>query len=232
MQMTRKTLAWGAASLLGAVLLATAIRLRKNPSACPYGQRLILELPRPFLTRSGLRSMLAPAPGDRVLEVGPGTGYYALPAARWLEPNGSLDILDLQQQMLDRTMRRARGLGITNILPARGDASSLPYPDGSFDAAYLVATLGEIPDQEGALGELRRVLRPGGRLVVGEGVPDPHMAPFGRLRERAEAAGLRFERRLGGRLGYFACFRVEHSEEAGKPTVQAPHDRDGGDRRR
>ncbi len=231
MPASRKRLAWGAVGLLGAVLLATALRWRRNPSACPYGQRLSLDLPRPFLTRSGLRSVLAPEPGERILEVGPGTGYYGLDVARWLRPGGTLDVLDLQQQMLDHTMRRAQELGISNIVPARGDARSLPYPDESFDAAYLVATLGEVPDQEGALGELRRVPRPGGRLVVGEGVPDPHMVPFGSLRERAEGAGLRFERRLGGRLGYFASFWVERGGGTGEVASRTSRSYGKGARR-
>ena len=66
--------------------------------------------------------------------------------------------------------------------------------------------LGEIPDQDAALGELARVLAPGGRLVVGELFGDPHWVRPGRLRQRAQAAGLQFERRSGSPLGYFARF--------------------------
>ena len=57
---------------------------------------------------------------------------------------------------------------------------------------------------------LREILarRPGGRLVVGEVFPDFRMVPFGAFKERAEEAGLGFERRVGGLLGYFARFRV------------------------
>ncbi|AHY48157.1 ubiE/COQ5 methyltransferase family (plasmid) [Rubrobacter radiotolerans] len=202
----RRTAAVGGA-LAAAALLAYALWWRKNPSACPYALRFFVELPHPFITRGRLREILAPRPGERVLEVGPGTGYYALHVAEWLGPSGRLDVLDLQQEMLDHTMRRAAGLGIENIVASRGDAQALPYPDGGFDAAYLTVVLGEVPDQEQALRELRRVLKPGGRLVVGEVFPDFHMVPFGALRQRAEAAGLAFERRLGGPLGYFARFR-------------------------
>lgn len=197
--------AWVLVGLIGAAFLAT-LWWRKNPSACPYGQRFFLELPRPFVTRSGLREILTPEPGERMLEVGPGTGYYSLHVARWLEPDGTLDVFDLQREMLDHTVRRAREQGISNIVSAQGDAQTLPYPDGAFDAAYLIATLGEIPDQEKALRELRRVLKPDGRLVVGEGFPDPHRVAFGTLLARAEEAGLRFERHLEGTLGYYARF--------------------------
>ena len=197
----RTVLAGGAAAVLGA-----ALYWRRNPSACPYNQRFWIEAPHPFITRARLREILEPMPGERVLEVGPGTGYYALPVADWLGPDGRLDVFDLQQEMLDHTMRRAAERGLANITPTQGDARQLPYDDAAFDAAYLVTVLGEIPDQVAALGELRRVIRPGGRIVVGELFGDPHMVTEGALRERAEAAGLRFEQRVGGKLGYFARF--------------------------
>ncbi len=204
----RALIAGGAALLGGAAALGYAVWSRKNPSACPYEQHFFLEVPHPFLTRARLRSILSPRPGERVLEVGPGTGYYTLDVAQQLAPDGTLDILDIQQQMLDHTMRRAGERGITNIVPTQGDAVVLPYPDDTFDAAYITVTLGEIPDQKAALRELRRVLKPGGRLVVGEIFGDPHMVTFGSLRARAEEAGLRFEQRLGGRLAYFARFHA------------------------
>jgi ubiquinone/menaquinone biosynthesis C-methylase UbiE len=189
----------------GAVLTA-ALWWRKHPSACPYGQRFWVEAPHPLITRARLRDVLHPKPGQRVLEVGPGTGYYTLDVAERLEPGGQLDIFDLQQEMLDHTMRRAGERGLGNLVATQGDARQLPYPDATFDAAYLTTVLGEIPDQDAALAELARVLKPGGRLVVGELFGDPHWVSPGRLRERAQAAGLRFSERSGSPLGYFARF--------------------------
>jgi protein-L-isoaspartate O-methyltransferase len=209
MNKRRRTIITGLLVLVGgASLLAYVVRQRKDPSVCPYGLRFSLALPRPFVTRSRLREILSPQPGERVLEVGPGSGYYSLHAARWLEPDGTLEVLDIQQEMLEHTMRRAQTLSISNIIPTRGDAQALPYPDGRFDAAYLVATLGEVPDKERALHELGRVLKPGGRLVVGESQPDPHMVSFDKLRMLADVAGLSNERRVGGRLGYLASLRA------------------------
>jgi ubiquinone/menaquinone biosynthesis C-methylase UbiE len=197
-----------AAGLGGAAVLAAALWWRRNPSACPYNQRFWVEAPHPLITRPRLREALAPAPGQRVLEVGPGTGYYGLDVAGWIAPGGQLDVFDLQQDMLDHTLRRARERGLENIVPTQGDARSLPYADATFDAAYLVTVLGEIPDQEAALRELARVVRPGGRVVVGELFGDPHWVSPAKLAMRAQRAGLRLEHRLGSPLGYFA--RLAH----------------------
>ncbi|WP_101298408.1 class I SAM-dependent methyltransferase [Halegenticoccus soli] len=196
--------------LLGLAVLAGVgytLWWRTHPSPCPYSQRYWIGLPRPIITRSRLRGILRPQSDDRILEVGPGTGYYALPVARWLEPDGALHVVDIQQEMLDHTRIRAQQERL-KVEPMRGDAENLPYLDDSFDAAYLVTVLGEVPDQNQALRELIRVLRPGGRLVVGELVPDPHFVAFEALRHRAERRGFQFTERAGNRFGYFARFRV------------------------
>jgi ubiquinone/menaquinone biosynthesis C-methylase UbiE len=197
----RSLLAGGAAAVAG-----VALWWRKNPSACPYSQRFWVEAPHPLITRSRLREILDPKPGELVLEVGPGTGYYTLDVAEWIAPGGKLDILDLQQEMLDHTRERAAGRGIENITPTNGDATALPYEDAGFDAAFLITTLGEIPNQDAAIHELSRVLKPGGRLVVGELLGDPHYVRLAPMRLRAAAAGLTYERRLGSAAGYFARF--------------------------
>lgn len=194
-----------AGALAGAALLGAALWWRRHPSACPYSQRLWVELPHPLITRARLREALAPQAGERLLEVGPGTGYYALEVAEWLGPEGRLDVFDLQQEMLDHTLLRAEQRGIANLVAVQGDARQLPYGDHELDGAYLVTVLGEIPDQEAALRELARVVKPGGRIVVGELLlGDPHWVSPGALRKRAERAELRVERRLGTPLGYFA----------------------------
>ncbi|HEY7121965.1 MAG TPA: class I SAM-dependent methyltransferase [Solirubrobacterales bacterium] len=189
-----------------AAVAAAALWWRKNPSACPYSQRFWVQAPHPLITRDRLREILEPKPGERILEVGPGTGYYTLDAAEWVKPDGEVDILDLQPEMLDHTMRRAGEAGLANVTPTQSDATAMPYEDGTFDAAYLTTVLGEIPDQDAVLREFARVLRPGGRLVVGELIGDPHYVRLAPMRLRASGAGLTFERRVGNALGYFARF--------------------------
>ena len=191
----------GAAAVAGA-----ALWWRAHPSACPYSQRFWVEAPHPLITRARLLEILEPRPGERVLELGPGTGYYTLDVAERLSDGGALDIFDLQQEMLDHTMRRAAERGLGNLTPQQGDARRLPYDDEAFDAAYLVTVLGEIPDPEQALRELARVLRPGGRLVVGELFGDPHWVSPGKLARSARAAGLTRTAQVGRAVGYFARF--------------------------
>jgi SAM-dependent methyltransferase len=194
-------------AIAGLATLAGALWARKNPSACPYGLRFFVEGPHPGITRRRLLEILAPHPGERVLEIGPGTGYYTFDLAAALD-GGQVDVFDIQQQMLDHVMREASRRGVTNVVPALGDAQSLPYGDDSFDAAVLVTVLGEIPDQEQALRELARVLKPGGRLVFGETMGDPHIVTSGKLRERVGGAGFAFARRIGTPLAFFERFEV------------------------
>lgn len=172
----------------------------------PYAQHKVLDLPLPFLTNRRLDALLGAQPGERILEIGPGTGLQALHVAGGLGPDGRLDIIDVQQPMLDHVTRLAAARNITSIVPARADAQELPFPDVSFDAAYLICALGEIPDPGAAVRELGRVLKPEGRLVVGEFF-DRHYVPLVTLLRYANASGLQLTARLGPPLAYFAQFR-------------------------
>jgi len=192
--------------LLGAAAAATlaaALWWRKNPSACPYGQRFWVEAPHPFITRERLREVLRPKPGERLLELGVGTGYYSCDLASWV-PEGTLELFDLQQKFLDHTMRAAADRGLTNLTATQGDATQLPYEDASIDAVILTAVLGEIPDRAAALREIRRVLKPSGRLVVGELFGDPHFTSRRNLQRLGAEAGLELVEACGPGWGYFA----------------------------
>ena len=190
--------------MTGTAVVGAALWWRKNPSACPYGQRFWVEAPHPVITRDRLRTVLRPASGERVLEIGPGTGYYTLEMAEWVAPDGTVEIFDLQQEFLDHVMQQAAERGLTNVVPTRGDAAALPYDDASIGAVVLTAVLGEIPDPVAALREIHRVLQPSGRLVVGELFGDPHFTTLATLRRQAAEAGLTLDQRSGNWFGYFA----------------------------
>jgi len=196
------------------ILLAALVALggaywwwRRHPSPCPYGLRIWVQIPRPFLTPGRLREALALSGGEQVLEIGPGTGYYTPHLASWVG-DGTVEILDMQQEMLDHTMKKLERLGMGNVSPRLADAVELPYPDESVDAALMVTVFGEIPDGDAALAEIRRVLKRGGRLVIGSiAIGDPHFSSLGAVRSHAERAGLHSAGSVGPPFAYFASFQ-------------------------
>jgi demethylmenaquinone methyltransferase/2-methoxy-6-polyprenyl-1,4-benzoquinol methylase len=97
-------------------------------------------------------------PGDRVLDAACGTGDLALEAKR---AGGEVTGLDFSPAMLERARRKDRSLEWV-----QGDALALPFEDGSFDAATIGFGVRNLDDLAAGLRELRRVLRPGGRLGV------------------------------------------------------------------
>lgn len=119
----------------------------------PLGQA-IDELEKDLLySLAGLRS------GERVLDVGTGTGHFAFDVAT---RGGIVVGVDLSMPML--TVARVRGSPVQLI---RGDAAALPLPAGSFDLVLSVTALEFVAQREQAIDEMWRAVRPNGRLVVG-----------------------------------------------------------------
>lgn len=115
--------------------------------------------------RRGLvRAALEASPGERILDVGCGPGFYCAELLDEVGPDGLVVGVDGSPQMLALAAGRCQGHDNVEFLEA--DATSLPVPDASFDAALCVQVLEYVPDVAAALAELRRVLRPGGRVVV------------------------------------------------------------------
>jgi SAM-dependent methyltransferase len=178
----------------------------RHPAPMPYRLRFFLRVPRGKHSPDRVRQILEPRPGERLLEIGPGPGTHALAIASALAPGGALDVFDIEQRMLDDVMRRAGVAGITNISARQGSADVLPYDDATFDGAYMIGVLGEIPDGSAALRELRRVLKPGARLVVGEVYFDSDFVSLGALVRLTGATGFALDRKLGDSLTYLARF--------------------------
>ena len=200
--LTARRACWG----LAAAGAAAAAWWLGDKAPYPYAQHALLDIPLPYLTCGRLDEVLRPQPGERILEIGPGTGLQSLHVAPQLGPSGRLDIVDIQPDMLDHVTRLAGERGITNITATESDARTLPFGQDVFDAVYLVTALGEIPEPDRVLREAARVLTPSGRLVVGEFF-DRHWIPFGRLHQLADAARLHLELRRGPTLAYLARFQ-------------------------
>src|ERR1700730_6557055 len=117
---SRRSLAVAGASAVAAAA-ATAAWWYTDSAPYPYAQRRLLDLPLPFLTNRRLDALLGIRPGERVLEIGPGTALQALQVAGLLGSEGRLDIIDVQAEMLEHVLRRAGAAGINSITAAKAD---------------------------------------------------------------------------------------------------------------
>jgi ubiquinone/menaquinone biosynthesis C-methylase UbiE len=106
------------------------------------------------------------APGERVLDVGCGTGHAALAAADVVGPSGAVIGADLALPLLEVARAKARDRGFEHVDFVEGDFRSLGHPDGVFDAVLCSFAIFLVPDMPSTLAELWRMVAPGGRLGV------------------------------------------------------------------
>ena len=142
--------------------------------------------------RTAYLALLGIAPGERVLEVGCGSGVVLRDVARKVAPGGAAVGLDLSLALLEVARRLAEEEGLGGLIELReGDARSLPFGDGELDAALAVTTLVHVPEAERAIAELVRVVRPGGRVGVFDRDNDSYIIshPDRDLNRRIVAAG-------------------------------------------
>ena len=101
-----------------------------------------------------------------MLDVGCGTGASALPAAQVVGKSGFVVAVDLAARLLERARAKAMTAGLANVEFRLADMTALEYPDGNFDAVVSVFSIFFVPDMEGLVRELWRMVRPGGKLAV------------------------------------------------------------------
>jgi SAM-dependent methyltransferase len=106
--------------------------------------------------------------GERVVDVGCGAGIDSLIAAKKVGPSGRVIGVDMTPSMLEKARDAARESGLANVEFRRGYAEELPVDDGWADAVISNGVLNLMPDKAAALEEMARVLKPGGRLQIGD----------------------------------------------------------------
>lgn len=165
---------------------------RRRQLPCPSWLAWILDNPltetvagtQTTLDRIGLQ------PGEHGLDVGSGPGRLTIPAAQRVGPTGTVVAFDIQPQMLARLQEKIAAAEITNVIPQLGDiTANNNLSSETFDRAWLVTVLGEIPDRMAALHNLYRLLKPGGTLSITEIFPDPHYQTRATVLDLCQAAG-------------------------------------------
>ena len=106
--------------------------------------------------------------GEQVVDVGCGAGIDSFIAARMVGPEGQVIGVDMTPAMLAKARASADESGFTNVEFRQGYGESLPVPDGWADVVISNGVLNLMPEKAAALGEMARVLKPGGRLQIGD----------------------------------------------------------------
>lgn len=107
-------------------------------------------------------------PGDRIIDVGSGAGMDSLIAARMVAPNGDVIGIDMTPAMLEKARRAADESGLQNVAFRMGYAETIPIEDSWADVIISNGALNLMPDKQAVLKEMARVLKPGGRLQIGD----------------------------------------------------------------
>ena len=107
-------------------------------------------------------------PGDVVIDVGSGSGFDALIASKIVRPKGRVVGIDMTPAMLRKARSGAEEMGTTNVEFRKGHAEDIPLPDEFADVIISNGVLNLTPDKKKTLSEWKRVLKPGGRLYIGD----------------------------------------------------------------
>jgi ubiquinone/menaquinone biosynthesis C-methylase UbiE len=181
-------------------------RRQERNLPCPSSLSFLLE--NPFMNRVAGAELLLDragvAAGMRVLDVGCGPGRITLPAARRVGPTGEVMGLDIQEAMLRRVRQKLEAQNVGNVRLLQAGIGEGKTEVDSFDRAFLVTVLGEIPDKAAALREIYAALKPGGVLSITEVFPDPDIQTPGEIRRLgAEASFV-----VGEQMGRFPAYTI------------------------
>jgi len=108
--------------------------------------------------------------GEAILDIGCGAGVDSIIAARLVGPSGSVTGIDLVPEMLARASENVRLAGLDNVTFEESPAEQLPFPDNRFDMVISNGVFNLVVDKVKALGEVFRVLKPGGRFRLADQV--------------------------------------------------------------
>jgi SAM-dependent methyltransferase len=153
---------------------------RAFAEAVGYPPALLDRLPGAAASFTGVGTPVSAArlqPGETILDLGCGAGLDTAWAASEVQPGGTVIALDMAQPMVEAMRRNTRQAGLVGILPVVALADALPLPNDSVDVVLVNGIFNLSPDKAAVLREIRRVLRPSGRLVACEVALTRPLAP-------------------------------------------------------
>jgi len=127
--------------------------------------------------------------GQKILEIGPGEGIFTSKISSIIESSGKVVSVEIKQYFYEKTLDIIKKEKLGNVDLILGDASNLSQSDNTFDAIILIAVLPMIKKQEEALSEIKRVLKPSGKLLISEDTFEPEYVLAKTTRKICQRAG-------------------------------------------
>jgi len=148
-----------------------------------------------------------------VLEVGPGPGTFTIETARRVGEKGKVFAVDIQPTVISKLNSRLRRDKIMNVIAKVASAYDLPFSNKTFDRAFMITVLAEIPDRKKALLEIKRVLKDNGLLAIGEFLADPDYPRRKTVIQWCKDAGFELASGHGGIFHYLLTFKKQTARD-------------------
>ncbi len=210
-----KILGWIALGILGLFLfLETIVRLVKHfihlPSPAFAVARLNNPVRRKLLPPTRVIDYLGIREGMKILEVGPGSGFFTFELAKYAGPSGHVYAVDIEPKMITLLEKKIKREEIKNITTKTAPAYEIPLPNNSVNLVFMGGVLGEIPDKQKALREMQRVLKEEGFLAIMECLIDPDYPRRKTVTSWFEDAGFELAGSHGSAFLYALTFKPKN----------------------
>ena len=116
-------------------------------------------------------------PGETVLDLGSGAGLDSVLAARRAGPGGQVIGIDMTPEMVEKARRNVQAVGLSNVEFLNAPVEAIPLGDDTADVALCNGLFNLCPDKPGALAEVHRVLKPGGRFLIADILLEDRVTP-------------------------------------------------------
>jgi ubiquinone/menaquinone biosynthesis C-methylase UbiE len=210
-----KCLGWITFIILGLfIFLETIIRLVKHfihlPSPAFVVSLLNNPIRRKLLSPTRVIDCLSIREGMKILEVGPGSGFFTFELAKYAGPSGHVYAVDIEPKMTILLEKKIKREEIRNITTKTASAYEIPLPNNSTDLVFMGGVLGEIPDKQEALCEMQRVLKDEGFLAITECLIDPDYPRRKTVTRWFEDAGFELTGSYGSAFLYALTFKLKN----------------------
>lgn len=171
-----------------------------------YAFTLLLPIRNIVFSPKKLISLLNLRSDSKVLEIGPGPGYFSIKVAEKIK-NEKLYLFDIQKEMLDYAKKRIEKKGLKNVEYYIADGKTFPFESNFFDIVYMVTVFSEIEEKQTYIKEIHRILKPAGLVSISETAGDPDKMSLEEIKKLFSDFGFKEDNESGSLFYYSVNFK-------------------------